>query len=80
MSFRPNRPEEDKLMQPGPCAAKRLASASNAQRRASLSLWQEMVNHVSNVIITGLGKVGPWGDARTRWEMGKTKSLALMAV
>jgi len=29
------------------------------------------------IVVTGYGEVGPWGNARTRWEMESTGSFSL---
>uniref|UniRef100_A0A0W0EUQ4 Putative fatty acid synthase n=1 Tax=Moniliophthora roreri TaxID=221103 RepID=A0A0W0EUQ4_MONRR len=36
---------------------------------ASLSKLQGMIDLEQVIVITGSGEVGPWGSARTRWEM-----------
>ncbi|EEB89578.1 hypothetical protein MPER_12305, partial [Moniliophthora perniciosa FA553] len=36
---------------------------------ASLSKLQGMIDLEQVVVVTGSGEVGPWGSARTRWEM-----------
>lgn len=39
------------------------------EARKSLSALEGMVDLRKVVVITGYGEVGPWGNARTRWEM-----------
>ena len=36
---------------------------------ANLSKLQGVIDLEKVIIITGFGKVGPWGSSRTQWEM-----------
>ena len=41
----------------------------SSESLANLSKLQGVIDLEKVIIITGFGKVGPWGSSRTQWEM-----------
>jgi enoyl reductase-like protein/3-oxoacyl-ACP reductase-like protein/acyl dehydratase len=49
----------------------------SAARRAELQHLQGMIDLDKTVVVTGFGEVGPWGSARTRWDMESQGEFSL---
>ncbi len=62
-------PKESKKIHPKANFNQDLPFLPSKERLESLKHLQGMVDLNKVVVVTGFGEVGPWGNARTRWEM-----------
>ena len=69
-----NSPDVERLLQTVnviPCAnfLFDFPALESSELLADLSKLQGVINLEKVIVITGFGKVGPWGSSRTQWEM-----------
>ncbi len=71
------KPKEDKKVQPKADFGMAFPELPSADKLASLKSLEGMVDLSKVVVVTGFGEVGPYGSARTRWEMESKGEFSL---